>query len=84
MDFEALVDGVKTREDLAKFVDLLSRDLRAHTETWENNDLYNFLQALSGWIFDMDGYFHNQGLEEPTDPSWGLVGEMLLAARVYG
>lgn len=31
----------------------------------------------------MGGYFANQGIEEPAQPDWKLVGQMLLAAAVY-
>jgi hypothetical protein len=31
----------------------------------------------------MDGYFVRQGRAVPEAPSWQLVAQMLLAARVY-
>ena len=76
-------DAVRTRHDLARFVDALRRDLDANEEAWENPTLDRYLEALSGWIADMEGWFANRGVPEPEQPDWNLVGHMLYAAKVY-
>jgi len=31
----------------------------------------------------MEGYYINQGLPAPENPDWGLITNMLLAAKFY-
>jgi len=74
---------VDSLESLAKFVAALQADLLARPDEWENADLARYLEAMSGWIADMDGYYRNSG--EPFDgsPSWSIFADMLLAAKIY-
>ena len=82
-DLEQRLDAIKTREDLSKFVEVLAEGLRDRTLTWENSDLASFLEGMSAWIADMDGYFLNRGEGVPQDPSWGLIAQILVAASQY-
>lgn len=78
--YDAVAD-VHTREDLARFIACLLEHLRS--EGWPNDRLDLFLDGLGGWVSDMPGYFLGRGENEPPEPSWGLVAQMLLAATVY-
>lgn len=77
------VADVRSRKDLAAFVRLLARDFHDHGTEWENPDLSHFLEALAGWIDDMDGYYTNSGKRMPSEPGWETIAEMLAAARIY-
>ncbi|GAA2215819.1 hypothetical protein GCM10009850_112870 [Nonomuraea monospora] len=79
-----LADQVVTRQDLARLVAAMA-ETAGSTETldWENRTLATFLESLAAWIGSMDAYFHNQGIDEPDQPSWWLIGEMLTAAAIY-
>ena len=66
----------------AEFVRKLAAQAKNPTD-WENQNLPDFLEALAAWVDDMDGYFNNQGLPTPGQPSWELVGKMLAAATIY-
>ncbi|WP_442857041.1 DUF7660 family protein [Arthrobacter sp. YN] len=57
--------------------------MRQDPEGWENADLESFLEAMSAWTRDMDGYFMNRGEPVPDVPSWQLFAQMLLAAKIY-
>lgn len=76
-------DSIRTREDLVGFVEALRKDLRDDPSSWENANLDRFLGAISAWVEDMDGYFLNQGKPVPQQPDWKVVGDILLAAKVY-
>ena len=80
---EDLADRIETREDLAAFIEELERNVRDRPDAWENATLDRYLAALASWTEDMDGYFLNRGESVPDAPSWRLVGQMLLAAKVY-
>lgn len=72
-----------SRDDLAAFVDQLARSYMEDPQSWENSTIDQFLEALSGWISDMDGYFKNLGMPVPASPSWELIAQMLSAATAY-
>ena len=77
------VESVRNRQDLARFVGSLANDARTSLDTWENPTLDAYLEALSAWINDMPGYFHNRRKETPDEPSWSLIAAMLYAAKIY-
>jgi hypothetical protein len=83
MSFEGRASGPLTRAELAGFIDQLADSYVEDPEQWENDTIESFLRAWSAWLNDMDGYFLNQGEVVPEAPSWQLVAQMLLAARVY-
>lgn len=72
-------DDVESRDDLVRFLAHLS----SGATSFENRDLGVFLEAASGWLGDLDGFFLNQGLNTPESPSWKLVAQIFAAAAVY-
>jgi DNA polymerase III delta prime subunit len=62
---------------------MLRQDLSAHPEEWENKTLGDFLDALSAWVEDMDGYYQNNSRAMPESLDWKNIAEMLLAAKYY-
>jgi hypothetical protein len=77
------IDGIETREDLARFIRELSKECQADPNSWENNNLESFLEALAGWIEDMEGAYKNQNQPVPATPKWKTFARMLSAARYY-
>lgn len=76
-------EAIETREDFVRFVEALYDDLRAHPTSWENNALEAYLDALASLTKSLDKRFENEGLMLPEQPSWRVVGDMLLTARIY-
>jgi hypothetical protein len=76
-------NSIRSREDLAGFVRELNRDLHDNPASWENASLERFLEAISAWVEDMDGYYLNQGKPVPQQPDWKVVGDILMAAKMY-
>jgi hypothetical protein len=73
-------DEVSSRESLVTFV----RDLaKSDKSQWENDSLDRYLEALSAWLTDIEGWTGNRGEPTPTQPSWQLVAHMLHAATLY-
>lgn len=75
--------AVRTREDLVAFIGALAADHGTNAATWTNPDLGSFLEAMSEWATDMDGFYKNVGEELSSLPPWRVLADMLMAARVY-
>lgn len=82
-ELDDLCESVKTRQDLSNFVNLLREDLNSNQTTWENRDLDSFLEAMSGWVQDMNGYYSNMGVEFSENQSWKTFADILMASRTY-
>lgn len=82
-DVSDRVGTIETRHDVAAFVLALRQDLLDGDDDWENPTLERYLEAVAARVNDLDGYFDNRGEPVPQTPSWRLLGEMLLAAKMY-
>ncbi|MGW6206299.1 DUF7660 family protein [Streptomyces sp. NPDC055089] len=74
---------VRTRADLVSYIRQLSQEAHASSSGWENQSLDSYLEALSAWTSDMDGYFSDRGEPVPDRPDWSLIASMLRAACFY-
>lgn len=83
MELKNEVQKINSRDDFIEFVNALRYDLSSRPEEWQNATLNDFLEALSAWVRDMDGYYINNNLPVPNLPSWRNFAEMLLAAKFY-
>ena len=80
---EDMAEEIQTKEDFESFLLLLIEDLKKK-HNWENNDLESYLRGLYGFVKDISGYYQN--LKENIDihkPSWRILADIFLAARVY-
>ena len=68
------VENMQTKEDFENFLVWLLEDVKKNKNRWENQDLESYLNALHGFVHD---------IEEYRQPSWRMLADMLLAARVY-
>lgn len=53
------------------------------SNSWKNNDLSSYLEAISSWIEDMDGFYENMGKSLPENINWSVFADILMAARIY-
>ncbi len=75
--------AIRDRIALAEFVASLREDLESDESSWENPTLLGYLDALERFVRDMDGLERNLGIKIPEQPTWALVGRILLAAKHY-
>ena len=80
MKIHELADSVASRQDLARFIEALVADRRAHPDTWEHESLESYLEAMAAWANDVHPH-SSRGL--PTTPEWRHFAYMLLAAKIY-
>ena len=83
IELTEMVEHIQSYPDFIAFGHALLKNLKDKPEAWENRDLAPFLQALVAWVDDMYGYYQAKGDTLPLQPSWKMLGEMLLAAKVY-
>ena len=83
MDLNAKADAVSSRDQFVDFLNALRQDAATHPEEWQNKTLDEYLEALSAWVQDMDGYYKNNNRPVPTSPGWKNLAEMMLAAKYY-
>ena len=83
-NLNGVAEAAMSREDFVIFLEELRRDLEDNAHEWENPELESFLDAMSRWVLSLEHYYRNVGRgEPPSQPSWRLLCEMFLAARVY-
>ena len=75
---------VRSRQDLAAFVDSLADDLELHPERWENVTLPHYLEALAAYLKDLDGWCATNAPQiDPEAAHWRLFAVALAGATVY-
>lgn len=76
--------AIQSRADFSAFIQMLLQDFKKHPKEWENDTLESFLEGLSGFVYSMEGYYKNSGVNiDLRTPSWRVFADALLAARVY-
>ena len=77
-------EKIKTRQDFVIFLNELLTDLQTNKNDWENKDLERFLEALSRYAEDIDGFYVNTNQNIDADKaSWKVVADMFMGARIY-
>jgi len=75
---------VTDRQTFIKFVDLLRKDFLDNPETWENKTLSDFLEGLSAYTKDIQGYYTNMNLNVNADkPDWQTFADIFKGAKIY-
>jgi hypothetical protein len=75
------LDQVQSHMDVARIVEQMLDDLRAHPDEWENFTLDRFLDALAACL---DALLSPDSAEPmPTQPTWKLLAETLVRATGY-
>ena len=75
---------VTDRRTSIKFLDLLRKDFSGNPENWENKTLPDFLEALSAYTEDVQGYYDNMKLNVNTDKAdWSTFANIFKGAKVY-
>lgn len=77
------LDRVTSHTDVARIVNEMLNDLRAHPTEWENSTLSDFLEALSASLEGLPALYANRGESFPVQPTWKLFVEALVMASGY-
>jgi hypothetical protein len=75
--------AVRSHTDVARIVEQMLDDLRAHPDEWENPTLEQFLDALAASLDALEPLHINRGETLPSQPTWKLLAEVLVMATGY-
>lgn len=75
---------VTDRQTFVEFLDLLRKDFLDNPENWENKTLTEFLEALSSYAEDIQGYYDNIKQDVNADqPNWQTFADIFKGATMY-
>lgn len=77
------VKVIQSRKDFIEFAEALLHDFKNDPGSWENPDLERYLDALGAVVNGLEGLYMNRGEELPEQPTWKILGEILLTAAIY-
>lgn len=77
------LDGVVSRDDIVDVLRTMINDFRKNPDAWENTTLDNFLDGFAAAIEGLDQTYAERGEVAPSQPSWQLIAELLVAASGY-
>lgn len=75
---------VTDRTSFIKFVEKLRVDFNTKPHEWKNKTLDDFLEALSAYAHDIQGYYKNTNQQTNADvASWQVFADILAGASMY-
>lgn len=75
---------VVDRQSFIKFLSLLRENYQLNKTEWENIDLDSFLEAMTRYSEDIQGYYDNTNQKVDADtPSWKVFADILQGAKIY-
>ena len=81
-DYQSL--KVTDRKSFIKFIEDLQDEFRGSGDAWENNNLGDFLEALSRYTEDAQGYYDNTNQNINADEaSWKVFADIIKGATIY-
>ena len=78
-----MIENVKSKEDFISFINKLSEDNQINNDEWENEDILSYLEGISSWVEDMDGYYKNMKLDVPTNVDWKFIATLFYVGKIY-
>ena len=71
-----MLGKIRSREDFLEF-------MSSYITTIQDANLKYYLEALTAWAADMDGYYNNSEKEVPTDINWDFIATLLYSGSIY-
>ncbi len=76
--------NVTDRKSFIKLLNLLKQDFLNNSESWENKTLPDFLEALSAYSEDIQGYYDNTKQNVDADiANWKTFADIFKGAKIY-
>ena len=79
-DIVELAEKASNKEDFVSFLQALVDDLRTDKQSWENDELERYLEAMGRFLKDPSDKSITQ---IDFKPSWALFARIMIAASIY-
>jgi hypothetical protein len=83
LELKQQVTKIDNKTDFVEFTNNLANYVGTHSTEISEINVISYIRAISAWTNDMNGYYDNIGAQLPSQPSWRLFGEILIAALIY-
>jgi hypothetical protein len=81
-DFQT--NKINNRQSFIEFLKVFHQDYLMNKEQWQNSNLDNFLEAMTSYTEDIQGYYDNIKQNINADePSWQTFANILMGAKIY-
>jgi len=75
-DYQNLLGKIKNREDFLNFME-------QYIPAIENENIRDYLDSLTSWAADMDGYYINTNQKIPENINWDFIATLLYVGSIY-
>ncbi len=76
--------SVTDRQTFIRFLEALHQDFLDNRQAWENKTLEDFLEALTRYTKDIQGFYDNTKQNINADQaSWKVFADVLQGAKIY-
>jgi DNA-binding protein Fis len=73
-----------TKQEFINFIDNLKLDFIENKEQWENKTIEDYLDAMSNYIDDIDGYYTNTNQDiDLNSVNWKVFADILKGSSIY-
>ena len=73
-----------TKKEFIQFIDNLKTDFIENKEQWENKTIKDYLEAVSRYTEDIDGYYKNTNQEIDLEKvDWQIFADILKGSSIY-
>ncbi len=75
-NYTEMLGNIRSRDDFIAFMRLFSA-------AQQDTSVRDYLEALTAWAEDMDGYYKNADRKAPENIDWDLIASLLYAGSIY-
>ena len=80
---DEILRNIASKEDFIYFMEKLKEDNQRNEKEWENKEIYLYLDSISSWVEDMDGYYLNMKINMPTNIDWQFIATLFYVGKIY-
>ena len=73
-----------TKQEFIHFIENLKTDFIENKEQWENKTIEDYLEAMSRYVEDIDGYYENTNQDIDLEKiDWKVFADILKGSSIY-
>lgn len=75
-EYREMLGSIRSKADFLTFMQQFLPEI-------EDTSVRDYLEALTAWTHDMDGYYQNTGKPVPENINWDFIASLLYAGSIY-